>query len=161
MTPSETRRAVDRMVIRRALPGDAGALTRIAQAAKAHWGYPDELLALWRPALTVTEDFVLRWPAYVAMIEGTPVGFYAVTGADETRELEHLWVLPEWMLLGVGSALLRHASRTVLADGGMRLRIASDPNAEAFYLDRGARRVGDVPSTPTGRTLPLLVLEIA
>ncbi len=34
-------------------------------------------------------------------------------------------------------------------------RIAPDPDAEAFYLRLGARRVGEVASTSTGRTLPL------
>lgn len=35
-----------------------------------------------------------------------------------------------------------------------------DPHAEGFYLAMGARRVGDAPSTPRGRTLLLLVLEV-
>jgi hypothetical protein len=39
------------------------------------------------------------------------------------------------------------------------LRIASDPFAEGFYRRMGARRVGVVPSTPRGRTLPLLLLD--
>src|SRR5262245_32219201 len=117
MASAETRRTIDGLGIRRARPGEAEALTRIAHAAKAHWGYPDDLLALWRPALTVTAEFVLRCPTYAATVEETPVGFYAVTGEGETRELEHLWIQPGSMRAGIGSALLRHAVATVGADG--------------------------------------------
>jgi hypothetical protein len=46
------------------------------------------------------------------------------------------------------------------AEGVERLRIASDPNALGFYEKMGARRIGDVPATPAGRTLPLLELRI-
>ncbi len=46
------------------------------------------------------------------------------------------------------------------ASGGATLRIASDPNAEGFYLKMGARRVGETPSQPEGRALPLLLLEV-
>jgi hypothetical protein len=44
--------------------------------------------------------------------------------------------------------------------GAPRLWISADPNAERFYTRVGARRVGEVPSTPTGRTLPRLVLDV-
>ncbi len=79
--------------------------------------------------------------------------------AGDVRALEHLWVLPARMGSGIGRTLVRHLLTLVRARGGHGLRIASDPNAEAFYLRFGARRVGEVPSTPTGRTLPLLLLD--
>ena len=56
--------------------------------------------------------------------------------------------------------MFEHAILTLRADGGTTLRIASDPFAEGFYEKMGARRVGDVPSTPEGRRLPLLVFEL-
>jgi GNAT superfamily N-acetyltransferase len=136
-------------------------LTRIAYAAMAHWGYPEEGLTLWRNALTITEDLVTRSPVYGAWVDGTLVGFYALSGAGDVRALEHLWVLPARMSSGIGRTLVRHLLTLVRAGGGHGLRIASDPNAEASYLRLGARRVGEVPSTPTGRTLPLLLLDAA
>ena len=45
----------DRLDIRRAQPHEAAALTDIAHRAKRHWGYAEELITLWRDALTVTE----------------------------------------------------------------------------------------------------------
>src|SRR2546425_9351805 len=34
--------------IRRAMPGEANALTKIAHAAKRHWGYPANWIAHWK-----------------------------------------------------------------------------------------------------------------
>src|SRR5438034_25922 len=60
----------------------------------------------------------------------------------------------------VGARMFEHAVATLRADSARVLRIASDPYAEGFYLRMGARRVGEWPSTPSGRTLPLLVWEV-
>lgn len=146
------------MEIRRARPADIDTLTRIAHAAKRHWGYPEEWFALWKDALTVTPQALEQQAIYCA-VEGTELlGFYAVAGDGPTRDLEHLWVAPARMGAGAGRGLLRHALGTVRAAGGTALRIASDPNAEGFYLKMGARRVGAGPSRPEGRALPLLLL---
>jgi len=135
-------------------------LTRIAHAAKRFWGYSEELIALWRADLTVTADFVANNLVYCATLGETIIGFCAVSGKGAIRELEHMWVLPEHMRTGMGTKLLRSALDVIRAEGAATLRIASDPNAEAFYLRLGARRVGTVPSTPVGRTLPLLELSL-
>ncbi len=148
------------MEIRRALPTDAAALTRIAHAAKRHWGYPEAWIALWKDALTVTPQTLERHAVYCA-VEGTALlGFYAVAGSGPIRDLEHLWVAPRHMGRGVGRHLLRHALERLQATGGATLRIASDPNAEGFYLKMGARRFGEMPSQPEGRALPVLLLEV-
>lgn len=89
------------------------------------------------------------------------LGFYALSGAGATRELEHLWVLPAHIGRGVGARLLDHAAVTLRAEGARVLGIASDPHADGFYLTMGARRVGEVASTPRGRTAPLLVIEVS
>jgi len=148
------------VVIRRALPAEARALTRIAHAAKRHWKYPEAWMRLWRDALSLTPPFVERHPVYCAVAGASVLGFYALSGAGATRELEHFWVAPEQIGRGVGARMFEHAVATLRADSARVLRIASDPYAEGFYLRMGARRVGEWPSTPSGRTLPLLVWEV-
>ena len=54
------------VAIRAARPDDAEALTRLAHAAKRHWRYPEEWIALWRPGLTVTPEFIATHPVYCA-----------------------------------------------------------------------------------------------
>ncbi|MFQ5962592.1 MAG: GNAT family N-acetyltransferase [Candidatus Methylomirabilales bacterium] len=148
------------MEIRPAHSTDAEALTRLAHASKRYWQYPEVYIRLWKDALTVTPEFVEHHDVYCA-VQGTEMlGFYALSGEGPIRELEHLWVAPEHIGRGIGTRLLDHALDTMRPEGGRALRIASDPNAEGFYRRRGAQRVGAVPSTPEGRTLPLLVLEL-
>ena len=88
------------------------------------------------------------------------VGFYALSGRAPVLELEHCWVLPARIGHGVGARLLGHAIATGRAARATTLRIASDPFAEGFYRRMGGRRAGTVPSTPRGRTLPLLLLRV-
>jgi GNAT superfamily N-acetyltransferase len=147
-------------VIRPARPEEAPGLTRVARAAKRHWRYPEDWMRLWRDALVVTPEFVRRHPVSCAARGASLVGFYALAGTGAMRELEHLWVLPAHIGRGLGTRLLRHAVAALRADGAHALRIAADPNAEGFYLRMGARRVGEWPSTPRGRTLPLLEMEV-
>ncbi len=151
-----------RMEILRAKERDAEALTRIAFAAKRHWGYPERWIERWRETLTITREFVRRSEVYAAIVEGAPVGFYALTGKGRKIELEHLWVLPESMGTGVGRALFGHALRRAGSLGAEIVGIEADPNAEGFYQKMGATRVGEItyPIDGRSRTLPLMVVEI-
>lgn len=145
--------------IRPAVPSEAARLTDIAHAAKRHWGYADELLTLWRDDLTVTAANLAERPFYCAAQDGAIVGFHALS--TDGGELEHLWVDPPAMGRGHGAALLGHAVECARRiSGGGLLRIASDPHAEGFYLRMGAVRAGEVPSSPAGRVLPLLVVRL-
>lgn len=147
--------------IRRARPSDAAVLTRIAHAAKRHWGYSDALIALWNDELTITAAFVNAHPVYVATRGATAVGFYALSHENDVFELEHMWVDPLHIGSGVGRELFAHAVVTARALGGALLTIAADPNAEAFYSGLGAHRAGEIASTPAGRVLPLLFFDLA
>ena len=148
--------------IERAQPGDAGVLTRVAFAAKAHWGYPERWMERWREGLTITPEFISRNEVYVATVEGEQAGFYALAGEGRRVELEHLWVLPERMGEGVGRALVEHALRTAASLGAGVVGIEADPNAEGFYHRMGARRVGEIVYEIDGRerVLPLLAMYI-
>lgn len=144
----------------RAVPGDAPALTDIARASKAHWGYGADLLDLWDSQLTVSPEFVRDQVVWVAVVGGRPVGFYALVAGDHEWEIEHLWVRPEWIGRGIGRALFEHAVAEAAPTGATALRVVSDPHAEGFYLHMGARHVGEEDSVPEGRRLPVLVFEL-
>jgi GNAT superfamily N-acetyltransferase len=146
--------------IRQAVPDDAPRLTEIAFAAKRHWGYDESLIALWSAELTVSANFIATHDVNCATRERTIIGFYALRRESNAFELELMWVEPPHIGTGVGAELFRHAVRAVASHGGTLMRIASDPNAEGFYEKMGARRIGDVPSRPEGRTLPLLEFAV-
>ena len=145
--------------IRCARPEDAGELSRVAHAARAHWGYSRKYLKLWAEDLTISPQFVQDNVVFCAERAGSPVGFYAIESTDHGWEIGHLWVRPEHMGTGVGKALLCHAADWARARGIETLRVVSDPHAEGFYTRFGARRVGRAPSIPEGRTLPVLELD--
>jgi GNAT superfamily N-acetyltransferase len=146
-------------MIRRAQPQEAERLTAIAHAAKRHWGYADALMQLWDADLTVLPNRIERELIFCMTSATEVVGFYALSRDGVEFELEHMWIDPRHMKRGHGARLFAHALAAVRAHGGTALRIASDPNAESFYLRMGARRIGEEPSVPVGRTLPLLVIE--
>lgn len=130
-------------------------------AAKRHWGYSDELMRMWSADLTVTVETLDRFAVYVARCDGIVAGFYALSQEGDEIELEHMWVEPHAMGAGIGALLFAHALDTSRTLGGSHLLIASDPHAEGFYLRMGAQRVGEVASTPAGRSLPLLRVALA
>jgi GNAT superfamily N-acetyltransferase len=108
----------------------------------------------------VTPWLIERAPVYCAEEGGALVGFYVLGSGAPVIELEHCWVAPACIGRGVGARLVAHAAATGRALGATTLRIASDPFAEGFYRRLGARPAGTVPSTPRGRRLPLLVLDV-
>lgn len=149
--------------IGRASPGDADALTRIAFAAKRHWGYPERWISYWGESLTITPEFVRDNEVYAAVSGGEPFGFYAITGTGRELELEHLWVLPAWIGSGAGRLLFEHAMDKAASQGAKSVKIEADPNAEGFYLRMGARRVGENVYEIEGqrRVLPLMAVDLS
>jgi len=126
------------------------------------WGYPPEFVEACRVALTVTPEEIRGSPVYVHDVGTGVSGFYGLGGEPPRATLEYLFVEPDATRDGVGTKLLRHAIATACRAGFGEIEVESDPNAEDFYLRRGAVRVGEAESTvEPGRFLPLLVMDLA
>lgn len=148
---------------RPARPDEAAQLSDIAFASKAHWGYSAEVMDGWREDLAITPEEIARCPTFVCERQGVAIGFAQLVVAEDVWHLEHLWVHPQAIGLGAGRQLLAHAVAHAAAAGATELRIDADPNAEAFYLARGARLVGAVPAPLPGdsaRARPQLRLAL-
>ena len=146
--------------IRRARPDESALLTDIAHTSKRHWGYSDADILRWKPDLTLSDTFIADHPVYVAVADEQPCAVYALSFEGEGAEVEHFWVLPSNMGSGVGRRMFEHALAQAATAGAKTLRIESDPNATGFYERMGAKVVGQVPSTPQGRFLPVLTLPV-
>ena len=154
--------------IRAARPEEAGELGALAVRSKAHWGYDAAFMAAFRDELKISADQLAARRTYVAVTRGPDagaveriLGFGTIEGEPPAGELGMLFVDPPAIGRGVGGALFSHLSAVAVDLGFHRLTIASDPNAEPFYLARGAVRIGGVPSVSIpGRTLPLLALAL-
>lgn len=150
------------MTIVRARAEDAAALCAIAFSAKRHWRYPERWMEAWRDTLTVGPNFINANETYAAVVNGSEVGFYALSVAGDRLRLEHLWILPDSMKQGIGRSLFSHAVERAIVLGFRTMEIESDPNAEGFYRKLGARRIGVNVSELDGqrREFPVLVYEI-
>ncbi len=137
-------------------------MTALVLRSKAHWGYGEEFLGLCREELALRPEELQTLRAHLAEREGgPPLGVFTIRGAPPEGTLEHLYVDPSAIGLGVGRTLLRAAREIARSSGFGALLIRSDPNAEAFYLREGAVPAGSVPSgSVPGRMLPLLRLEL-
>lgn len=171
--------------IRRPTPEEAPILTDLAIAAKAYWGYSDDFMAAARAELTITakdvrenDVHVAVFPPAAAAAAGTEstestakgeeqiAGVYCITATPSSSgefdgELSYLWVHPRRIRTGVGSLLWHDAMRRAADRGMRRLSVDADPNAEGFYLKKGAEKYGEVPSKSiAGRMLPLLRVDV-
>ena len=149
--------------IRRAIPSEAKVLSRLAKVAKATWGYSPAQLQVWKADLTVTPAQIEDNDAYVAESGGRIIAFYILSGDPPELAIDHFWVEPTRMRRGVGASLLSHALARGSERGAESIAIDADPYAEAFYVARGARRVGMVAAPINGepdRVRPQLKLKV-
>ena len=149
------------IALRAADPDEAGALSRIAFASKAHWGYDEDFMAACREELTVSEAHIGERNVLVAERDGVLLGFGGLSMREDGEpEIWHLFVAPEAMGQGAGRLLTEALIERARASGAPRLWVESDPNAENFYQACGFHRVGETPSgSIAGRSLPLLVMD--
>lgn len=148
------------MLIRRALPEEAGQLSRIAFSAKAHWGYPKRWMEIWKPQLTFNADYFEQYESWVAVLDETPVGFYTLLDKIGNAWIEDLWVLPEYIGKGIGKTLFLHALGIARQRGYQRLQLEADPNAVGFYEKMGMKRIGERQSEVEGQPRILPIMEI-
>jgi GNAT superfamily N-acetyltransferase len=148
------------MKIVQAKAEDAETLSKIAHAAKRHWGYPESWIAAWRDVLTMRPEFIAGNISSCAIEDDRPVGFYVLATEEDGIHLDHLWILPRAMGRGIGRALFEHAVAEAKSAGFSCIKIEADPNAEGFYKRMGAIRVGTTVDEVEGerRELPLLEL---
>ena len=146
--------------IRRALSDEAGTLTQIAIAAKAHWNYPDLWMQIWTPQLTFTSEYLEKNESWVAVDGNQLTGFYTLLDNYGIAWIDNLWVLPAYMGKGVGRQLFNHAIEQARQRGFKTLQLEADPNALGFYEKMGMRKVGERQSEVDGQPRILPIMEM-
>jgi N-acetylglutamate synthase-like GNAT family acetyltransferase len=147
--------------IRRARLNEASGLTALAFRSKAFWGYDEVFLEACTPDLTSGKERVRSGRVFVAEVDYRIAGFASLTGEAPRFELAHLFVEPDLIAGGVGRRLFEHVVAEARRLGAVELIVESDPNAEGFYREMGAERIGTAPSIVSPeRQLPLLRLRL-
>src|SRR4028119_1610818 len=115
-----------RIEICRAVPADSERATKLARAAKAHWGYPAEWLKSWESGLAITPQDIANHPTYVASLDDEVVGVCQLKESDAHSFLEHIWVDPRCHRRGAGpAAAVRREDEVV---GGGRWKASAAPS---------------------------------
>ena len=150
------------MKIRRAEIKDAETLSNIAYAAKSFWNYPESWLKVWKDALTITPEFIEQNEVYLIESEGKVLGFYALILEGKKARLEHLWISPENIGIGIGKTLMFDAIEKARTLGATFIEIESEPNAVGFYQKQGAVKFGESKSEIEGqaRILPIMRIDL-
>ncbi|HHN8366375.1 TPA: GNAT family N-acetyltransferase [Morganella morganii] len=142
---------------------EADYLTHLCLRSKQHWGYDEKFMATCRDELTITSADFDRSRLMTARINGKIAGVVQLTinRQEENGKLSKLFVHPDYLHQGIGSALYQWAITSARTQCVSALLVDADPNAEAFYIRQGAIRIGETPSESLpGRVLPLLLISL-
>jgi GNAT superfamily N-acetyltransferase len=145
---------------RHATPDEAGELTALTLASKAHWGYDEDFMNLARLSLTVTAGYLEANDCWVAEIDGATVGWFSLVPVADGILLDNFFLLPEHIGSGVGRLMWEEALRRAEAAGVERMTLEADPNAAGFYERMGATRTGSINAPDTGRELPVYQIQL-
>ena len=147
--------------LRDATSADLEALSALCRRSKAVWGYDDAFLDACADELTVSYEDLLSSEVKIAQQGDTIVGVGRIELDGDQADLAALFVDPDWLNCGAGRILFEWARATARGRGARMMTIDSDPNAEGFYVNMGAKRVGLAPShSIPGRMLPSLELTL-
>ena len=115
------------------LPAAAGVYRR---ASLSNAGDRDNLLA--HPEyLMLGPAGLIEGRTYVAVEDGSVVGFATWAEADGTIELEDLFVDPAWRRRGIASGLVSRIVEVLRARGVQSLEVTANPHAREFYNAAG------------------------
>lgn len=142
--------------IRRAMAGDAAAISDLCFRSKQSNGYTDEFMESCRDELTYTEDDLLRLTFWVADIDRIVGSVGLGQGDDEhSGEIHCYFTDPEFQRRGIGKKLWQNMLTEAANKSYRRLHLDSDPFAVPFYNSLGFVIVDQTPSgSIPGRMIP-------
>ncbi|MEJ8474739.1 GNAT family N-acetyltransferase [Roseibium algae] len=148
--------------VRRAVAGEAEAMTDLCLRSKQSNGYDDDFMALCVDELSVTSERVSKEFFIVAEHDSSALAgcaSLAVKAGREGGEVKTFFVDPEWKRQGVGSLLWAEVVAQALSMKLEKLYLDADPSAVPFYQNLGFQTVGESPSgSIPGRVIPHMIL---
>ena len=135
----------------KANPRDCQFLSELAFRSKSHWPYSNEYLAASPPLIAIHEQYLKTAEVQIGRANDEVFGFFGLCFEPDYVLLDHFWIEPKYMGLGLGRRMFHEVQKAVFQrSGNSRIRIYSDPPAEGFYLKMGATKIGEKPSRILG-----------
>jgi len=136
-------------------------MTDLILRSKASWGYTSEQLDLWKVDLQVSKADIDARHFFLGTIIDRTILLYSLSERSSTScELEDCWIDPDFKGRGLGRAIFNDIGIQMKRKGWQRMRIVSDPFAAGFYRKMGATQVGETPSRPEERVLPVFEWQL-
>lgn len=151
-----------RIEVRKALPGEAGALTELSFRSKRSNGYDEAFMEACREELTVTPQRMEAGEYWVAIADRI-CGCACLLTDTETAsgEVHAFFIDPHYQRRGIGQRLWGEIRRSAKAKGLATLKLDADPFATAFYERLGFVTTGQSPSgSIPDRMLPRMELSL-
>lgn len=149
------------MEIKPAEISDARQLTELTIASKSYWGYSYEQIKSWETDLTITSEYIQNYQVFKIENTSRIIGYYSFFKKSSTQiQLDNLFILPSNIGHGLGKMLLKHCILQTKQQGYRTIQLDADPHAESFYHHFGFKTIDQIPTSITGRFLPVMVLVI-
>ncbi|MDP4127343.1 MAG: GNAT family N-acetyltransferase [Bacillota bacterium] len=157
------------IIIRPAKPQEANILTVLARRSNHFWEYPEEYHVKWDRELQMLPSHIIQNMVYVAEQSDEIIGYFSIVHikwdcqignrlVNKGYWLENLFVLPEYIGKGVGSALIGHAKFLCSEKGWRELHVFVEPYSRGFYDRMGGRLIRQSPTEINGRVIPVYLL---
>jgi GNAT superfamily N-acetyltransferase len=152
--------SADAISFRRALPSDAEAARELIVRSMGHWDHPPGYLEEARALMSLSAVDLQRDDAWMVLLDNAVAGFYRLSQADDSAEIEEFHLEPSVIGRGIGRRMFEHATERAEAIGAQWLIWSTDANSLGFYLRMNGEVTGTQPSGIDGDE-PLTCMRLA
>lgn len=138
--------SADEVSFRRALPSEAEAARELILRSMGHWDHPPGYLEEAARLSTLSAEDLRRDDAWMVLVDDAVAGFYRLSRADDSAEIEEFHLEPSVIGRGIGRRMFDHAAERAGASGARWLVWSTDAHSLGFYLRMGGEITGTEPS---------------
>ena len=151
--------SADEVSFRRALPSQAEAARGLIVRSMGHWDHPPGYLEEAAKLSNLSAEDLRRDDAWMVLVDDAVVGFYRLTRADDSAEIEEFHLEPSVIGRGIGRRMFDHATERAGTSGARWLVWSTDAHSLGFYLRMGGEITGTEPSGIDGEE-PLTCMRL-
>ena len=133
------------------MAGDVDDVRALIARSMGHWPHDDAYLAQAVELMSIDADDLERDEAWILEDGAGAIGFYRISIAGDSAEIEELHLEPDRIGHGFGRTLFEHAISRAKERGVTRLEWSCDEYALGFYLAMGGQITGSIAVGNHGR----------